>query len=367
MSALAAPASKKSTELAADRPSPPPCPVAFHYTQSDSFVELLHELGASLLVSTYQANKLLAVRATGNGLSTLVRTFDRPMGLAVDRSRLAVGTRKEVWFLRNAPDIAARVEPEGTHDACYLPRSSHVTGDIGIHEIAYAKDELWLVSTRFSCLATLDPDYSFVPRWRPPFITELAPEDRCHLNGLALVDGKPGYVTALGTTDVRDGWRADKPHGGCIMDVASGEFVTKGLSMPHSPRWHDGKLWVLESGTGGVVVVDLDTGRRDTILQLPGFTRGLGFAGRYAFVGLSKIRSTSAMDGVPLAARREELKCGVAAVDLESGTLAGIVEFQTAVEEIFDVQIVPGIRFPEVVGFQKEEVHHTFVVPPMRE
>src|SRR5439155_23378368 len=185
-----------------DHSRTPPEPVAFHYTQTDSFVALLHELDASLLVSTYQANKLLAVRADGQGLNTLVRTFDKPMGLAADSRRLAIGTRKEVWLLRNAPDIAARIEPAGLHDACFVPRSSHVTGDIGIHEIAWAGDELWIVSTRFSCLAALDPDYSFVPRWQPPFISALAAEDRCHLNGLAIADGEPRYVTALGTTDV---------------------------------------------------------------------------------------------------------------------------------------------------------------------
>jgi len=320
-----------------------------------------------LLVSTYQANKLLAVRASGAGLSTLVRTFDRPMGLAVDGSRLALGTRKEVWFLRNAPDIAPRVEPAGTYDACFLPRSSHITGDIGIHELAWVSEELWIVSTRFSCLAALSPDYSFVPRWRPPFISALVAEDRCHLNGLGLVDGQPGYVTALGTTDTRDGWRQDKPHGGCIIDVASGEFVTRGLSMPHSPRWHEGKLWVLESGTGGVVVVDRSTGGRETIVELPGFTRGWAFAGPYAFVGLSKIRPTSAMDGVPIAERRGELKCGVAAIDLRRGQTVGFVEFQTAVEEIFDVQLLPGLRFPEIIGFQHEAIYHTFVVPPAKE
>jgi uncharacterized protein (TIGR03032 family) len=315
-------------------------------------------------VSTYQANKLLAVRANGQGLSTLVRTFDKPMGLAVDGSRLALGTRKEVWFLRNAPDIAPQVEPVGVHDACFLPRSSHITGDIGIHEVAWVGDELWLVSTRFSCLATLSPDYSFVPRWRPPFISAIAAEDRCHLNGLALVDGQPRYVTALGTTDTRDGWRADKPHGGCIIDIPSGEFVTRGLSMPHSPRWHKGQLWVLESGTGSVMLVDRTTGHCETVATLPGFTRGLAIAGRYAFVGLSKIRPTSAMDGVPLAERRDQLKCGVAVIDLESGRLIGSLEFQSAVEEIFDVQLLPGIRFPEVMGFQKESLHHTFVIPP---
>lgn len=337
--------------------------VAFHYKQSDSFVALLQQLEASLLVSTYQANKLIAVRASGNGLSTLVRTFDRPMGLAVDHRRLTIGTRREVAFLRNAPDIAPQIEPAGTHDACFLPRTSHVTGDIGVHEIAWAGEELWLVSTRFSCLCTLDPDYSFVPRWRPPFITALAAEDRCHLNGLAMVDGQPGFVTALGTTDTRDGWRADKPQGGCIMDVASGEFVTRGLSMPHSPRWHDKRLWVLESGTGGVVLVDQATSQRESLAQLPGFARGMAMVGPWAFVGLSKIRPTSAMDGVPLATRRDELKCGIAVVDLRSGQTAAFLEFQTAVEEVFDVQILPGLRFPEVMGFQKDAINHAFVVP----
>jgi len=341
----------------------PPPPVEFHYTQTESFVALLHQLRASLLVSTYQANKLLAVRAGGNGLSTLVRTFDRPMGLAVDARRLALGTRDRVWFLRNAPDIAPRVEPAGQHDACYLPRSCHVTGDIGVHELAWAGDELWVVNTRFSCLCTLDPDYSFVPRWRPPFVSALAAEDRCHLNGLAVVEGRPKYVTALGETDTAGGWRPHKPHGGCLMDMPGGEVLVRGLSMPHSPRWHGGRLWLLESGTGRLLSVDLATRRAQAVAELPGFARGLALVGPYAFVGLSKIRETSAMDGVPLAGRRARLKCGVAAVDCRDGRLVALLEFRTAVEEIFDVQIVPGVRFPEVVGFQKEAVQHTFVVP----
>jgi uncharacterized protein (TIGR03032 family) len=154
------------------------------------------------------------------------------MGLAVGVNRLVLGCRDQIWEFRSAPNIAPQIEPAGQHDACYIPRSSHITGDIGVHEIAYAGDELWMVNTRFSCLCTLDPDYSFVPRWRPPFITALAWEDRCHLNGLAIVNGRPAYVTALGTSDVRDGCQANKAQGGCLMDVASGEFVTRGLSMP---------------------------------------------------------------------------------------------------------------------------------------
>jgi hypothetical protein len=346
----------------------------------------LHELRASLLVSTYQANKLLVVRAAGEGLSTLVRTFDKPMGLAVDAYRLALRTRHQIWFLRNAPDLAPRVEPAGVHDACFLPRSCHVTGDIAVHEMAWAGEELWVVNTRFSCLCTPHPDYSFVPRWRPPFVTALAAADRCHLNGLALVDGRPKYVTALGETDTPGGWRPTKPHGGCVIDVESNEVIARRLSMPHSPRWdvrsdpihrvsadrmnavttNNGGLWLLESGTGRLVLLDPATGRGQVVAELPGFARGLALAGPYAFIGLSKIRATSAMDGVPLARRRGELKCGVAVVDLRSGRPVGLLEFQSAVEEIFDVQLLPGLRFPEVVGFQKEAIQHTFVVPTER-
>jgi len=351
--------------MSADRPPPPPppAPVEFRYTQTDRFVAVLQELGAALLVSTYQANKLLVARAAGAGLNTLVRTFDRPMGIAADARRLALGTRNQVWTFRNAPDIAPKVPPAGAHDACFVPRSCHVTGDIGGHEMAWAGDVLWCVNTRFSCLCTFDPEYSFTPRWRPPFVTALTPDDRCHLNGLAVVEGRPRFVTALGTTDTPGGWRADKPRGGCLMDVPTGTVIAGGLSMPHSPRWHDGRLWVLESGTGRLLTVARG-GQCERVADVPGFARGMAVSGPYAFVGLSKIRETSAMDGVPLAERRGQLKCGVAVVDLRGGGVIALLEFQTAVEEIFDVQLLPGIRFPEVVGFQQDTINQTFVVPP---
>jgi uncharacterized protein (TIGR03032 family) len=346
-----------------------PTAVEFHYAQTDNFAPLLRQLDISLFVTTYQANKLLVVRAAQGGLSTLVRTFERPMGLAADGRRLAVGTRTEVWLLRNAPDIAPRIEPAGHHDACYLPRSCHVTGDIGVHELAWSSDELWIVNTRFSCLCTLDPDYSFVSRWRPPFITALAAEDRCHLNGLAMAPSdvgriaNPSYVTALGSTDTPSGWRQDKARGGCLIDVSSGEIMARDLCMPHSPRWHDGRLWLLESGTGQLALIDPASGRRQIVTELPGFARGLAFAGPYAFIGLSKIRETNTFGGLPIAERLDELKCGVAVVDLRRGQVVGLLEFQTAVAEIFDVQPLPGLHFPEVVGFQKDTLQHTFIIP----
>jgi len=203
-----------------------------------NFLGLLRQLGASLLVTTYQAGKLVMVRDEGDHLNTHFRAFQSPMGLdlADGGARLAVGITLQVWEFRDVPAVARRLEPAGTHNACFLPRSSHVTGNVLIHEMAYgAGGQLWFANTRSSCLATLDPESSFVPRWRPPFVSELEPSDRCHRNGLALVNGKPKYVTALGETNEMRGWRANKARGGILMDVGSGAVFCRGLSMPPLP------------------------------------------------------------------------------------------------------------------------------------
>jgi uncharacterized protein (TIGR03032 family) len=196
-------------------------------------------------------------------MNTHFRTFHKPMGMAVQGNKLAIGGQKTVWELHNMPALARKLEPAGKHDACYLPRRIHITGDIDIHEMAFAADgELWLVNTRFGCLCTLDAAHSFHPRWRPPFVTAYAPEDRCHLNGLAMVDGRPKYVTALSATDSAGGWRANKASGGLLMDIESNETLLRDLSMPHSPRWYNGQLYLLESGQGSLARVDLEAARR---------------------------------------------------------------------------------------------------------
>jgi uncharacterized protein (TIGR03032 family) len=328
--------------------APPTREIRHEYTRS--LPPLLSQLGVSLLVSTYQAGKVAAVGVARGELTLSYHNFERAMGLAVKSDAVAVAARAQVWYLRSAPEIAARVEPAGRHDACYLARSSLFTGEVQAHELAWAGDELWLVNTAFGCLCTLDGRHSFVPRWRPPFLTALAAEDRCHLNGLAVADGAPRYVTALAETDTPQGWRADKAHSGCLIDVASGQTVARGFAMPHSPRVHGGRVWMLHSGAGQLVLVDPQSGRAETVTELPGYTRGLALYDRFAFVGLSKIRETSTFGGMPIAARRPELKCGVGVVDLTSGRLVAHLEFVTGVEEIFDVQVVPGVRCPALSG-----------------
>jgi uncharacterized protein (TIGR03032 family) len=327
---------------------PPTREIRHEYARS--LPPLLSQLGVSLLVSTYQAGKVVAVGVASGELALSYHNFERAMGLAVKPDGVAVAARAQVWFLQGAHDLAARVEPARQHDACFLTRSSHFTGEIQIHELAWAGEELWLVNTAFSCLCTLDDRHSFVPRWRPPFLTALAAEDRCHLNGLAVADGAPRYVTALAETDTPQGWRANKVQRGCLIDVASGQTVARGFAMPHSPRVHRGRIWMLNSGAGQLVRIDPASGRAETVTELPGYTRGLALYDQFAFVGLSKIRETSTFGGMPIADRLPELKCGVGVVDLRTGRLMSHLEFVTGVEEIFDVQVMPGICCPVLSG-----------------
>jgi uncharacterized protein (TIGR03032 family) len=334
----------------------------FRYVHSTNFPELLESLQATLLVTTYQAGKLLAFRARNGRLSMLVRTFDRAMGLAAGRDAMALGTKHYVWLFQNSPELAAKAG-EG-HDAFFLPRLAYVTGDLDLHEMAWAKDELWMVNTLFSCLCTLHPKHSFVPRWRPPFVTRLARQDRCHLNGLAVDEGCPKYVTAFGESDTPEGWRPSKADGGVLLELPRGEIVARGLSMPHSPRLVNGQLWVLDSGRGRLALVDRTAGTLETVAELPGYTRGLAICGRYAFVGFSKSRETQVFGGVPITVQPTERKCGVGVVDLRSGRATGLIEFQGIIEEIFDVQVLSGIRFPQIVGLQKDAIGRACLIGP---
>jgi uncharacterized protein (TIGR03032 family) len=364
MSAEPQPADTESP--AAEPGDQPPSPPALRAVHTPNLPALLRGLGASLLVTTYQAGKLVMVRDEGDHLNTHFRTFQAPMGLALRGDRLAIGTTVQVWEYVDVPAVTSKLEPPDRHDACFLPRSCHVTGNIQIHEMAWGVgDELWVVNTRFSCLCTLDPSASFTPRWRPPFVTALEPTDRCHLNGLGMVDGRPRYVTALGRTDEPAGWRPEKASGGIVMDVASGAVLAQGLSMPHSPRWYAGRLWVCESGTGTLGFLDARTGQYQAIATTPGFTRGLDFAGNLAFVGLSQVRETAVFSGIPITERLkpEERTCGVCVVDLTRGEPVALLRFEEGVQEVFAVQVLPGRRYPELVNDDSKLLENSFVVP----
>jgi uncharacterized protein (TIGR03032 family) len=362
---VTSPGSPQETSLDPDR-SGKEDPTPLRAVHTTNFPALLRQLGASLLVTTYQAGKLVMVRDEGDHLNTHFRAFQAPMGMALEGNRLAVGTKIQVWEYVDVPAVTAKLDPPVRHDACFLPRSCHVTGNIQIHEMAWGVGgALWVVNTRFSCLCTLDRSASFTPQWRPPFVRALEPTDRCHLNGLGMVDGRPRYVTALGETDEPAGWRANKAKGGILMDLDSGEVITRGLSMPHSPRWYAGRLWVCESGAGSFGYVDLNSGKYVPIAEVPGFTRGLEFAGSLAFVGLSQVRETAVFSGIPITERlaENERTCGICAIDLTTGQVVALLRFETAVQEVFAVTVLPGRRYPDLINDDDKLLENSFVVP----
>lgn len=355
-----------------------------------SFPALLDQLGASLLVTTYQAGKLVILRSDAGVLNTHFRNLAKPMGLACDGGRLAVGCHLDVWEFHNVPAVCAKLDASddypttaARHDACFLPRRCHTTGDVQIHELAWAQEwavgsgrpavisgvsavrDLVFVNTAFSCLSVRSDENSFEPVWRPRFVSGYAPGDNCHLNGLAVREGRARYVTALGETDAPGGWRDNKRNGGLLIDVDSHEVIARGLSMPHSPRWHGDRLWLLESGEGTIGVVDLATGKYEPVAQFPGFTRGLSFLGPLAFVGLSQVRESAIFSGIPLVERLKEATertCGVWVLNIETGQTVGYCQFQEGVQEIFAVEVLPGTRFPDLVNHDAELIGHSYVL-----
>jgi uncharacterized protein (TIGR03032 family) len=249
----------------------------------------------------------------------------------------------------------------------YVPRVGYTTGDIDVHDIAVAADgRVIFVCTLFGCLATLSERASFQPLWRPPFVSALVPEDRCHLNGLAMRDGRAAYVTAVADCDVADGWRDRRQDGGCVVDVASGEIVCRRLSMPHSPRWYRERLWLVNSGSGEFGSVDLATGRFEPIAFCPGYLRGLAFVGDYAVVSLSKPRHVT-FHGLALDERLKdrgaEPQCGLQVIDLRTGAIAHWLRLDgTLVTELYDAVVLADVRQPMALGFKTNEIERLLLV-----
>ncbi|NOZ41336.1 MAG: TIGR03032 family protein [Planctomycetes bacterium] len=355
----------------ADTSNQPPPLRSVH---TSNLPQLFEQGRFSLLVTTYQAGKLVVLRNDHGVLNTHFRNFHKPMGLAIAGGKLAIGCNIDVWEFHNVPAVCQKLDESDEnkdasatgaafqHDACFMPRRSHTTGDIQIHEMAWVDDELWFVNTSFSCLATRSDLNSFEPRWRPKFVTELVPGDYCHLNGLAMREGRVRYVTALGETNTPGGWRENKRDGGLLIDVDSNEIITRGLSMPHSPRWYRDQLWILESGNGGFGKIDLATGKYQEITQLPGFTRGMSFLGPLAFIGLSQVRESAVFSGIPLVERLEERTCGVWVVNIETGETVAFCRFEDAVQEIFAVEVLAGCLFPDLVNHDAELIGRSYVL-----
>jgi len=340
----------------------------FALTSSRHFPEWLATTGVSLAFTTYQAGKLflLGVRPDGR-LSVFERTFARSMGLGVsaDGSSLVLATQFQIHRFDNILP-AGQFSPDG-FDAIYAPHAGWVTGDVDAHDVGFASDGRPLfVNTKFSCLAAVSDSHSFRPIWTPPFVSRLAPEDRCHLNGLALEEGRPRFVTAVSRSDASDGWRDRRADGGVVIDVERNEIVAEGLSMPHSPRLYDGRLWLLNSGAGEFGFIDPQSGRFEALAFCPGYARGLAFVGRHAVIGLSMPRENRTFSGLPLdaalQARSTDPRSGLAIIDLDNGDMTGWVRIEGIVRELYDVAVLPGVRRPSLIGFRTDEVRYVLSI-----
>lgn len=336
-----------------------PTPEPTTISASRGFVDWLAAHGLSLALTSYQTGQLMLIGVLPRGrLSVYQRNFVRAMGLCASPQRLYLSAIAHVWRLENVlkqGQVANR-----QFDRLYVPRSAQTTGDLDIHEIAIdGEGHVVFVNTKYSCLATFDPVHSFKPLWKPGFISKIAPEDRCHLNGLAMKDGRTKYVTAVSRSDVVDGWRERRHEGGVIIEVDTDRIVTEDLSMPHSPRLANGSLWVLDSGRGNLCRVDEESGEIEKVAFCPGFLRGLSFWRHFALVATSLPRDNT-FQGLELEdnvkARDGEPRCGAFIIDSRNGDILHWIRFEGAVRELFDAAFIPGVRAPMCVGLASPEI-----------
>lgn len=336
-------------------------PPSFAMDGSRLFGSWLKNAQCSLVFTTYQIGKIFFVGLQPDGrLSVYERTFARSMGLAAQDKTLWMASLNQLWRFENFMESG---HISNGYDAVYVPLESRTTGDIDVHDIGIGQGgKPVFVATMFNCLATVSDTHSFQPVWKPDFIDRLIPEDRCHLNGLAMKDGKPKYVTAVAQSNMSEGWRTNRTDGGIVIDVETNEIIAQGLSMPHSPRLYNGVLYILNAGTGEFGSINVKKGTFEPIAFCPGFLRGLSFAGDHAIVGLSKPRDNKSFTGLPfnerLIAENVPPACGLRVIDLKTGAVAHSLNIDGMVQELYDVAVIPGVIRPMVLGFKTEEIRH---------
>jgi len=366
----------------------------FSSTATDNFAKILKALNISLAVTSYQSARLILVRSDGETIDTNLKAFPRPMGIYADENHITLGTFNQVLEFKRADDILESIKNGSLDntgnfstkvlekdkekmqelkeqrdeeiaevrkaDALYLPRASLTTGMINIHDIAWGDEGLWVVNSTFSCLSTLSPDNSFVARWKPKFISKLVPEDRCHLNGMAMLNGKPKYVTTFNMEDSRDSWSEGRIDYGTLIDIDTDEILIEGMIMPHSPKVYKGEVYVCESGLGVVWRYNPITKEKAQVVKLQGFTRGLYFYGGVMFVGLSQVRASEIKTPSPISTMYDETYAGVWMINLEDNTEIGHIKFDGDVDQIYDIAIIPDSTMPELLNVNSSLTRHIF-------
>ena len=333
--------------------NPPP---PFSYSYTPNIPELLLGLNCSLAISTYQTGKVVIFSAVDeNQLIQLPRTFDKPMGMAKADHQWAIATNDSVILTGNAPGLAANYPANpNTYDSLYIPRASYFTGPLDMHDIQFSSEGLLGVNTMFSNVCRITDQFSFEAIWQPNWITEIKPEDRCHLNGLALdpTTKKPKYISALGQGNSARSWKEEMLSGGVLVDMDSNEVVLSSLPVPHTPRIYNDGLWMLLSATGELIKVDVTSGNYEVVTPLNGFARGMDRIGDYLFIATSKLRPNSSLFKEAPVAKRS-VTCGITVVYIPSGQPCGHILYQTSVEELYDLIVLEGDKRPNILNLEK--------------
>ena len=323
---------------------------------SKGLSKLFEENKISILISTYQAGKVMIVSGENGKLTQIAKSFKRPMGIAINGDQLAVACLNEVRVFKNAPKLAGNFPKRPNfYDTMYMPRGVYFSGTTDVHDLVFGNGKLWAVNTLFSCICNIDHQNSFTPWWQPWFIDELTPEDRCHLNGMDLIDGQPAIVSALGMHNEREGWRKSLVDGGVILDVMNNKVLVEGLGMPHSPRIFGKELYFLQSALGVLTMYNLETGNVRNV-DLPGFPRGMAEYDGMLFIGLSKIRKSSKTFS-QLPVKERATHAGMVVVDIKSGFILGEMRYENLIDEIYDVQVLPNYTRPGIIN-PEDEVHN---------
>lgn len=339
----------------------------FSCTYTPHVPEILQKLNCTIAITTYQAGKLVFISAENeNELVQLPRTFDKPMGIAEDKERdkIAIACKDEVIVLANSKDLAKYypVSPE-KYDALYMPRVTYYTGGLDIHDINFGKNgDLYAVNTLFSCIVKINGDYNFTPYWKPSFIDKIVSEDRCHLNGMAMQNGKPKYATAFNKGNTFQSWRENVTKTGIIIDIESNEIILENLAMPHSPRIYNGHLYTLLSATGELIRVNPDDRSYEVVLKMDGFVRGMDLYKDYLFIGLSKLRkNSSTFAQLDFAENANE--AAIVIVHLPTAGIAGKIAYKTSLDEIYDVHILGEKSRPNVLNTIRQDYKLGLMIP----
>jgi len=350
-----------STEITDPRELAP-----FSCSYTPNVPELLLKLNCSLAISTYQAGKVIFISPKDeNQLIQLPRTFEKPMGIALteDHDKLALACKDEIIVFSNSKELAVTYpKKKDTYDALYLPRNTFHIGQLDIHDLSWGNNGLFAVNTLFSCIISIDDNYNFTPYFIPSFITELKSEDRCHLNGMVLLDGKPKYATAFNKGNSYQSWREKVTTDGILMDIESGEIILENLRMPHSPRLFNNELFLLFSATGEIVKIDTGKGNYEVVAKIDGFVRGMAQYKDFLFVGLSKLRQNSSTFA-KLEIAKKASYAGIAIFHLPTGSFYGEIRYRASVDEIYDIQVLPGKMRPNIMNTIQPEYKLGLAIP----